>query len=536
MKELLSVKNMFSIFTSYKLKIFYLVSLVVCYYFFYEIYISRMYAFGCFDDCFNIVAGYLMLSGKTLYSDIFFNHQMGMAYLSSFVQLVFEPQHIADLIFRHRQTIIVFGFLANTFLVLRFGFVGFMFAIFYELSKFYVFGDRFLAESLIVYPLVYMFGLGLFILAKKKVFSYEVFAASICAWFVFVMREPYVPAAFLLFAFILFKGTFKSVYKKVSALLLFLGVVSLFLFTTLQDYFFNVFTVNLSIVIGSDASLDVTLVETALKTLLYPVFVVSSFVYSSPFWIFISFLCAFCLLLGFLIFRKYGWGVVVFTYLTLAISNPRPVDVGTIYYEAFHIAPWYGLLVFAFLFFLVLIFQKVPRVSQGGFLISIAVFVFSFFLSQSFLHDDVDRHAVFLTEYGTYHHVSEIVREIGTEENTFFVDGFDELILWNVDKISSYSYPWYTSVMPYIEKYSSSRSEMFLEYPPDIYYGNCLDREDASIRQIPAEVRDNYVRLLNNDVPSCLYLYKPFANSLHEDARLKLKESLYTFPVELSEL
>jgi hypothetical protein len=124
----------------------------------YKLYIPRINAFGCFDDCFNIVGGYFMLDGKVLYKDIFFNHQPGMAILSALTQLFFHPSSIPELILRHRQVILFISFLATLLITLRFGLFFIFFSIIYELTKFYVFGDRFLAEGIVGYFLIYQLG------------------------------------------------------------------------------------------------------------------------------------------------------------------------------------------------------------------------------------------------------------------------------------------------------------------------------------------------------------------------------------------
>jgi len=65
----------------------------------YKIYIPHTNSFGCFDDCMNISAGYFLQYGRTLYSEIFFNHQPNLAYLSfadsQFMDAMKELQEIS---------------------------------------------------------------------------------------------------------------------------------------------------------------------------------------------------------------------------------------------------------------------------------------------------------------------------------------------------------------------------------------------------------------------------------------------------------
>src|SRR4030067_2879999 len=99
--------------------------LLAFYAFLYKIYMPRVNAFGCFDDCNNFVAGYFLLKGKALFSQIFFNHNPLMAYLSMFVQLFTNPQNIYELILRHRQFLLLFGLFFNLLLIGRFGLAAF---------------------------------------------------------------------------------------------------------------------------------------------------------------------------------------------------------------------------------------------------------------------------------------------------------------------------------------------------------------------------------------------------------------------------
>ena len=61
-------------------------------------YIPRVSAFGCFDDCFNYVGGYFIANGKVIYKDFFFNHQPIPALISYVIQAVTNPINIFELI------------------------------------------------------------------------------------------------------------------------------------------------------------------------------------------------------------------------------------------------------------------------------------------------------------------------------------------------------------------------------------------------------------------------------------------------------
>ncbi len=106
---------------------------------------QRTVSFGCFDDCFNFVGAYFMLKGKILYSQAFYNHQPLAAYISYLIQFFSHPKTIYQLILDHRIFVFLFSVLFDLLLIKRFKQTGIFFVIFYELTKYYLFGKRFLA-------------------------------------------------------------------------------------------------------------------------------------------------------------------------------------------------------------------------------------------------------------------------------------------------------------------------------------------------------------------------------------------------------
>ena len=116
-------------------RLFLLFILVPFAFYFRSIYRDRLGAFGCFDDCFNIVGGYFITQGKHLYSEIFFNHQPLMAYLSALIQYVTKPDLLYLLIYQHRMALIWFSMVMGGVLTLRFGLIGFGFTLLSKLPK-----------------------------------------------------------------------------------------------------------------------------------------------------------------------------------------------------------------------------------------------------------------------------------------------------------------------------------------------------------------------------------------------------------------
>ena len=150
------------------------------------IYYKESVSFHFIDEYNNILAGYFLLKGKTLYSQIFFQHQPLMAYISYTLQKILHPNTLYKLVLYHRLFIVFAAFIFDLLLVFRFRIIGFGFTVIFELTKYYLFGGTFLAESLVVYPLIYLLGLVWEVLLKQKISNVDIWLVAVFSrgsWF-----------------------------------------------------------------------------------------------------------------------------------------------------------------------------------------------------------------------------------------------------------------------------------------------------------------------------------------------------------------
>lgn len=489
----------------------------------YKIYIPRVSAFGCFDDCFNFMGGYFILKGKTLYSQIFFNHQPLMAYISFFIQKITHPTHIFELVLRHRQFVFLFGFLMNLLIVGRFGLAGLGFAFFYEFSKFYLFGDRFLAEGLIVYPLVYMSGLALYKLTNRKIVSVEYILLALFTWFVIFIRLPFMPLALLLY-FLNLSGRSRSKFKFISISVLIVLVVVTFFNLPFKDYIFNIVTVNRKTVFAHETRATGLFGIGMLKVSFYPLYLFLGGEWN----IFRYFLAGisasfiFLLLYRFIRQRKIKETIILLTILSLA--NLRVVSPGAIYYSAFHLLVWYGIL-------LIFTWVLLVRYRLAIYLLLILFFAFFGRSAAYFAYERIDQHEEFITNYGYKMQVGNVIKALSDSNNTLFLDGFDDIIYWQANLLSPYKYSWYTSVMPRIPKYAKARIDMFTNSPPDFYYGSCPDKEVAQWT-MPQKYLKDYQQLYSLGELTCVYIHKTKLPEITAEQWGQAKELLYELPGE----
>lgn len=492
----------------------------------YKIYIPHVNAFGCFDDCFNIVAGYFITNGKRLYSEIFFNHQPLMAYFSYFIQTKFHPINIYDLILTHRQSIMAFSFIVNVLIIFRFGLPMLGFVLLYEFSKFYVFGDRFLAEGVIVYPLVYMVGLVWQKYTSKRLYWYDYLLSSLFAWFIIFMREPYIIVSFALL-FLIFFGKPFSYQKKVALGLFILSVIVFLAMMPMPEYFFNVVTVN-SQIFHSEAA-DKLLGLGVIKLFVYPIAILFGGEWNMFRYFLVGLDIVFLISFLFLLKVKEKRLVLLMLFLILGLANIRIVPPGKIFYAAFHMIVWYGLFIATLLHLLNALFFYRKKIAASLLIILVILFVYIVGSPKSFIREKADPHYELITNYGKELQVGEVVRLLSKPTDTLYLDGGDDLIYWQAKRLSPYEYSWYTSGMLSFSRYRQARIDMFRKTPPDFYYRFC-SKEKMAGYFLSKSYESDYVNLYSLGKPTCLYVKKSKILNIEEGRWQKAKEFLYELP------
>lgn len=480
---------------------------------------NRLGAFGCFDDCNNYMRGYFLTKGRTLFSEIFTGHMPLMGYISYAIQSLFRPESTYHLLLYHRLFLIIYSLAWWIFLVIRLRWPALGFIIFYELYSMYLFGDRFLAEGMIVYPIVYMASLVWFTVEKKRVYVAEYFFVALLTWYVIFMREPYGPVALFLFAAILWGK--KMLKQKIVAATFFIVLSFTFiLLHPVDEFIFQVFTLN-KINIATHLEISGTKGFGIIKNVLYPFIV-----YIQGYWniiriIFIVFVtCFFILLLPLIRAKKITHIVLLFTILSLA--NLRYTTPGTAYYAAHHILNWYALLV---IFVFHLLASTTTYLKKPVLLILGAVFVVTFFSSKNDIWLRINTLSEIHDGFATYSIAGRIFKTLAVDSNAkLFVDGGDDLVYWKSGLDSPYKYAWYTSLMPYHKPYRDARIEMFQKYPPDFYYGNCRPEY-----RLPNFIEGSYINIRSLTLDkSCLYVHKEYLKRITDEKKKDISTLGYT--------
>lgn len=492
----------------------------------YKIFSARALAFGCFDDCANYMAGYFMKHGRELYSEIFYNHIMGMAHFSFAIQSMYDSINIYDLVLIHRKFIIFTSFIFGVLIIKRFLWSGLIFIVMYELTKFYVFGDRFLAESVVVYAAVYLFGLVWEKLHNKSFSWFDYLFAGFLTFFIAYLREPYIPLAGVLFIIFLWGKVSRKKIGAISVSVFFsLAVLAV---TPFQDFIFNDLTVNMQTAIKGEAQSKGLLGAGILQMFLNPIYIIFSGKVNA-FRVFqIGLSIVFIVGITYQIFNK-KWKTALVIVGVLGIANIRIVEPGSIFYEAYHGMVWYGM--FLFITTILTVTVLIKHTKLGVVLIGVLIITWfvAVFSPSSYIYDKVDQQEQLLTNFGTVMNVGNVVRELSKSSDTIFLDGADDMIYWQSERFSPYQYSWYTSVMPAIPLYTNARIEMFKTNPPVFYYDFCS--QNAPFKpSLPDFIKNDYQQLYSGGNPSCLYVLKSKLKFISDSQWKKAEEGFYTLP------
>ncbi len=489
----------------------------------YKIYIPHISSFGCFDECMNYGGGYFISQGKSLYSQIFFNHQPIAGFLSFFVQKLTHPSNLYEFLLKHGQAVLLFGFIFNIFIVARYKIAGFLFVVFYELSKYYLFGNRFLAESFIVYPIVYLAGLMFFLETKQKIYRVEFVLTAVFSWFVLFMREPFAFVAIFQLLFILRNPNTKV--KKLSYLIF--GLLTLISLITLplNEYLFSILTVSYKGTLANEANSTNLYGIGILKVLFYPFYSLFFGKWNEFRILLVGFSAIFSISGVFLLLLK-RYKLVFLSIFLLGLLNIRYVLPGTIFYSAFHMMDWFGVIILFTFLFLEELRKKEAVLSTllYGF-IFITLFMY---LSNpnNFIRHNINQQEEFLTNFGPSYSLGETVKALSTPDQTFFIDGGNDdlnVSYWVSQRTSPYQYSWFVYFAPGFQRYIDARDEMFTQNPPDFYYGKISKGVDTET-SLPNSIADKYIRLNSNGKKSNLFMKKNIVRSVSNDQWNKAKE------------
>lgn len=480
-------------------------------------YYNHIFFLDFADEEENFLPGKYLLTGKKLYSDMFLQHQPAAYIASAFIQKIVHPQTISALVKTHRISMILWSALWTILLTLRFGLPLLITVFIIELSKISLLGNLFLAESLVVYPLVYI---GAYMFFIKKDLLIEYFFVSLLTVFIFYSLLPLWPLIIFISLFFIFR------LRNLKRLLVFSGIfflaaIIIFQFASIKDYFYNTIYITLKYYLPLTKHFSGTF--SPLHGFIAPILALFDTKNTHLLWVIKS--ISLVLLLNLLLLIKYKkikeCLLIIFI---LGLASIRYVKADTELYGAFHMLPWFSLLT---LYVSITSFQ-IYKQSQSKLVKLFNIFsilfilLVAFFQSKYTLFDIRDQKTDLHVHYSPHYNYSDALKIIKKPNDTLFVVPVNMLVYWNSDikPVSKYIYFY-----EWMEKtpLTEDVKRIFTKNPPDFLY--CVDCK----KSVVFSFIDHYHQLKKSGDQSFLYIKKDLFKQISQDQKQKLNFFGFSF-------
>lgn len=487
------------------------------------IYKDNLFSARFVDEEYNFAIGRFLTKGELLYEDIITNHQPITHILSFIVQSITNPDSAFLMIRDHRIFVFLYSLFWAIFLSIRFGLPVLFFVIPYELTKGFLFGNLFLAETFSTYPLMYL--IAIIITRPRKINILELIFIGIVFGLCAFLFGPLVPLLGLLAFFIVIqqKGNRSNV-----VLLLASGTLLVFLFISqfisINGYLHYYYIINLTYTVPNyhQSYYNESWIFTILKSFITPLFAFTK-EGTTPTLSIIR-IASILLLINiiFLVFKKEfrKIGVIV---ILLGLANIRFVYPGNEHFAAGFL-PWYSSLLFITSLVAWNNFKKNPL---GLKLVFISLICLIFFISIKEGGTILLKNRNTLTDYtvnfSTHIDRGNAVKIMRNDKDILFVSPDAWLVYWQSDtnhipKLFGY-YPW----MAGIPNLHSAILENFDKNPPTFFHcKNCsgLDLE---------RYLDKYVRVKKSGSLTNLFVLRRKVTELTREQERELKLHQFTF-------
>lgn len=444
-----------------------------------EKYQDQAFSLHFVDEEETLAIANYVITGDVLYKDLFSNHQPLPYLLSAGVQEVTQPNSIFLLIKRHRESIIVWSAIWSLLLVARFGWPLLLTIIIIELTKIYLLGNVFLAESLVIYPLLYIVSFLMEIRIRTK---RELVFIGFCFSLIVSLLAPLWPLSFVLFIWLLLcdgQGERSLSWGKIGTrfLLQIVGMVpvgfAVLYFSSFPDYLIDAIDYNLRYFIPI-ASHDPTwlVVIKGFTAPLGSFFVENE---ESATLIIIRMLSILFILCSVVLLSKKSFIVGLGLFVILGLSNLRYVEPGLQMYQGFHLLPWYSILCLSTVLSMrtLLTYPKmkyIKGIAVGVFIITLVV-ILNYSLEDLFKSRDTAND--FYVNYSRQFDMGEAVRILKNETDTLFVVPDEWLVYWQAQIPHASFLLGYYAWMNAVPDLSKEVHRMFNTSPPTYFYCDC---------------------------------------------------------------
>lgn len=302
---------------------------------------THIFSLNFVDEDDNIVIGGLLNNSNKLYVDIFTQHQPSAYIMSGIIQKITRPQNIYMVVKRHREFMIIWSAIWLIFLSWRFGWRLWLAGSILELSKIILLGNMFLAESLVLYPLIYL--IAYMLEQGRGKYPKEIFLVIATYWFVWFTLSPLWP--FLIFYF--FWGLLTTSGPKQHFLNYSLVGVSaagyLIIATDLGKYLYDVVYINYKYYLPLTTQISFS--ESLLKAVASPIMPIFASGHSPLLGLIKLFSWIMFATISYSIYKKKISSGFLYI-MILALVSLRYINPNNTLYGGFHMLPWFGIMTY----------------------------------------------------------------------------------------------------------------------------------------------------------------------------------------------
>jgi len=468
---------------------------------------QNIFSISFVDEAANFTTGAWVARGAKMYEDFFLLHQPTTTLISAVIQKAIPLNSIFLLVKRHREFVFVFSFLSSAFLVWRFGPMGLFFAFFYELTKFTLFGNLFLAETLSIPPLLYCIGLVYERVKhraeKVRLIDILFFLASL----LFIQFTLLPLAFFVLFALLMFFSLSSSKERKkvffLGSLVTMATLLAFSHFVSFAEYVRQTVAFTTTQFIPGE-ELHQSLATLVSQIFLFPIHAL--FLPNEGFFLIFKFFCVLFIILSLFLSRKRTL-LVLLAYLLLVLTNTRPRPFA-LFYQGFHFLPLYASLVWIALLHLETfaegVKQTVGKIAVYAVpLVILGVIIFPYGYKEFTRSNDPKTD--WYVNYSPFFDYGETLRLLALPTDTLMVIPDVPLLYWQ-SGFKSNSLYFYTYGFMYKNPIISNQLLYYFRiHPPSFIYD---ERDLLADELIGTYAKEAYIPVLLRGKPSRLYVRK----------------------------
>jgi hypothetical protein len=488
-----------------------LVFLLVFYALIFFIYQRFSQSFHFVDEEDHFVFASFYNRGYKLYKDLNTSHQPLVYGASSLIQKIVQPANIYMLVKRHRDVLMILSAIGGVALFFRFGTPAVLFSVLFEGTKYYLFGNLFLGESLAVYPAVFLVGIFIDNLFKKRISKTDCLIVPIASFLALFCLAPIAPLIIIINFFVLLKLSRKQLIFFIAQYF----VLFAWLFSWIEPgAYLQVAIVN-NLKHHAPAITEIKTNFDYVRLLLFPIFIFGQKMNFLS--ILIKALFTFLLILLFVNRKKVGIKKMLLILMLFFLLNMRTLELNY-FYRGFHLLLWWAGLIFitCYFYFYTLKRKKITILST----ITIVFIVGYVLLGEGALwRHSIDKLNEANINYSTFESGGKVIKALSGPNNRLAVFPDETLVYWEsglrpATKQLLYS-DWEYSVPGLREQYE----RVFSSNPPEfIYYNHRLMVSSAHRDFIEPIMQERYHRLVNlRGEPSSIYILSDIKDKVTEE-------------------